>query len=184
MRALAVGLWIAWASIGIELSFLPPAELGLTLAIAENTLADLKKGDPRSLEIPYVREQIVRSERLLADPSAQRTVIWARWVGLLVIVLLGLFAGYAVFRQRPYAAQLVLLTSILFLLRQAIFHNVSYRLLLDGESAIPWYLRNGHYQLAFSSIWFNYVLAIFFVSLTAFGLIHLIRTRHKNSQTA
>ena len=183
MRALAVALWVAWASIGIQLSFLPPEELGLTLKLTENFLKELKNGNPASLEVPYVQEEIARSERILADPTTQEIAIWLRWIGLLFIVGLGLVAGYTVFRRRPYAVQLVLISSVLFLLRQGIFYDAEYKNLLHGFSIIPFLFKEGQYRMAFSSLWFNYILGIFFVSLTAFGAMNLMRTRGRHSTT-
>lgn len=179
MRTIAVGLWIAWTTIALDMTLLPPTQLAWELEVTEKTLNDLKGSDPKFLEIPEVKEQIAYFERMLADPSTRSFSLWLRWIGLLLLVGLGLFAGYATFRQRPYAVALILTSSLLFLLRQAVFNRAVYELLLDGSNPIPWLLKNGHFQMAFSSIWFDFVLGIFFVFLTIFALIHIVRARFR-----
>ncbi len=180
MRTLGIALLLAWITVGGDLLMLPNRQLDMEVAVTGQMLEEMKNSP--LLEIPEVEKQIDSSKRIVADPSARRIVLWVKWITLFLLVMLGLWTAYAVFRQDFAAVAFMLTGALLFLGRQALFHRTRYELLLNGTNPIPWYMDNGYYQFAFSVIWYDYVLPVFFLVVIVFSCIHFARKWSRDSQ--
>jgi hypothetical protein len=131
-------------------------------------------------DIPEMRQSVAQSNRLLANPSRRSTVIWVAWMALLVMVAYGFWNAYAVFRRQSYAFHFALIGCFLFLARQAIFQRSVYEMLINGTGTLQRILEAGYYGVAFSIVWHNYVLGIFFFLLAAYSLLRVVKMRsHK-----
>jgi len=180
MRSLAIALFVAWITVGLELFLLPSTLLEMEVTASREMLESMKTSP--LADIPETQQYIDFAKQLVADPSVRRITLWVMWSALFLLVAFGLWTAYATIRRRNYAMALVVIGSLLFLARQAIFRRTAYELLLDDFSPILWWLKNGYYQFAISSIWYDYVLPLCFLMLTVVGLIYLGRKWLRSAQ--
>lgn len=180
MRTLGIAVLIIWSTIGLDLFMFPDTELELEVKITKQLLGELE--DSPLLAIPDIKSRVDKSKRLLHDPTTRRIVIWIKWSALLFLIMLGMWSAYAIIRQRSNAMILALTSALLFLGREAIFHRESYALLHHDTNIISWYLDNGYYLSAISSLWYHRFLPAFFLLLTMSSCIYLARERLRKSQ--
>lgn len=182
MQTLGIALLIAWITVGGDLLPLPPTQLDIEVAVTGQMLEELKASP--LLEIPEVKKQIDSSKRMVADPSARRIGLWTKWSMLFVLVMFGLWTAYAVIRRHNEAMTLMLIGALLFLGKPAIFDPGFYERMLEGTERIPWFLENGYFQYAVSFVWYTWILPVFFLFLTVFSSLHLVRNRPRISPFA
>jgi hypothetical protein len=171
MRRLGVTLLVAWLSVGLDLLWLPSGRLEFELAVSKDFLEDMRNSPLQNS--PDFQEASDYARRLVSDASHRETVIWVTWSALLLLVGFGLWTAYAVFHRHASALTFVLLGSLLFLGRQAVFYRAAYAHLFDDKNPVIRLLNTENYKFAFFIIWYHYVLVIIFFSLALFALIHL-----------
>jgi hypothetical protein len=173
MRSLGIALCIAWMSVGLELQWLPPSRLQSEMSFSKDFIESIKESP--LADQPAMQQAVAQSKRLVGDQSTRGTSIWLAWSALLLMVGYGLWTAYAVFRQLSYALGFVLVGCLLFLIRETIFNRAAYALLVNGSEKFQQILNAGHYQLAFAIIWHNYVVGSFFLLVTIFTSIQMLR---------
>ncbi len=163
MRTIGIALFLAWIT------------LEMTLSAINQMRPELE--DSPILGIPEVKKQNDRWKKTVANPTPLRIALWTKWSALFLLVTFGLWTAYAVIGRHHHAMTLMLIGALLFLGRRAIFNPESYERMFTGVERIPWYLENGYYQYAVSFVWYIWILPLFFLFLTVFSCLHLVRKR-------
>jgi hypothetical protein len=156
MRSLGIALCVAWLSVGFDLLWLPPSQLQSEISLSRDFIESMQTSPLK--DTAEMQQGVEQSNHLLTNQSRRAIVIWLAWIALLLIVVYGLWSAYAVFRNRSSAFGFVLIGCLLFLARQTFLHRAAYKMLFDGTDTFQRILNAGYYEIAFSIIWYHYVL--------------------------
>lgn len=155
-----------WLSVVPQLFLLPPTEVAQYVELLKKTISVSYDCLP-SCEAVEPKWKI-QMNNYISNAQDQENLLWVKWFALLTLVLSALVGWLFVNLNKPFAKWLILITSVLLILRNVVFHSTSYsgfsKVILGGSiHLLPW-------QMIVSSFFYLFVLpsALIILSIMAF----------------
>jgi len=167
-----------WLSVVPKLFLLPPDEVAQYVQLFKKSISEHSECLPSCESEPVWKTEM---NNYISNAKDQENLLWVKWFALFSLVLFAV-AGWLLFKlNKPIAKWIVLVTSVLFILRNAVFYSTSYlgfsKILLGGSVyLLPW-------QIIVPTLFYLFAMPLVLIILTIMVFRKNLNLTHHSSGT-